>query len=138
MLANLRAFLIATLLVGSVALLSLFLLRSLFERNLQTEVSPDRRNVALVIEVTGAAATDANLLLVKLHHRFYPFRDNIFGGPNYGGHVSVDWKDSYNLLIRCSECSVNFDPKLVCSWHGIAVHYDFQGRYYPFVQRSCP
>jgi hypothetical protein len=72
---------------------------------LQRTASPDGAVIAEVNASGAAGATDTAYLSVRLRDRLNPFREDVFGGLDYGAHITVRWADSRNLSITCGYCT---------------------------------
>jgi len=98
----------------------------------QRLTSPDGHVIAQVNASGIVSNFSSAYLCVELGTRFTPFWHCVFGGLDYGAHLSVSWIDSKNLLIKCEDCSMNplifskLTPPYTKEdrWHEIAIHYD--------------
>jgi hypothetical protein len=111
-------------------------------RTLQREVSPNGSVIAEVTESGGAAATDTNYVGVTLKTKLNPIRHYVYGGLDYGAHISVSWLDHDRLLISCQHCeNLHGGDIIERKWHDVTVCYARSNVVEPpFAEdgKSCP
>jgi hypothetical protein len=115
------------LLIGGGILLlcvSVYLYLILYDGQEQQRVtSPDGKIIAEVRDYNQSAATDAVQVTVELRTASNPFRHTVLLCLNYGGTVTISWKDATNLQIECAHCENLRSYKLERSWNGVSIHY---------------
>jgi hypothetical protein len=73
---------------------------------------------------TLAAATDANVVSVRLYPGILYFGDNVFDASTYGGDISVAWQDQSHLRIRVKRPDQLEIHRKLKSWKGVTIIYE--------------
>jgi hypothetical protein len=90
---------------------------------LQLQRSPDGKTIA-EIRNYSTAATDAFQTSIELRHAMSPFRESVLFGSNYGAEFSLEWRDSSNLIVKCTGCQhLNLSLRKD-NWDNVAIHYE--------------
>jgi hypothetical protein len=94
---------------------------------LQRIASPDGAVIAEVNTSGAAGATDTTYTGVMLRSRLNPFREYVFGGLDYGVHITAGWTGSRNLLITCEDCTRLSGGNIKLDhWRDVAIRYEIR------------
>jgi hypothetical protein len=116
---------VLVLLIAAVCLFVLY--ERVFSGTVRQRVnSPDGRIVAEVRVYAGLSAMDAPEDAVQVKTRLSPFRHTVFFALNYGGSVTLSWKDADTLVVKCGKCSNMRVYTKERSWHDVSIEYAVQ------------
>jgi|HubBroStandDraft_2_1064218.scaffolds.fasta_scaffold110505_3 hypothetical protein len=90
----------------------------------QKAAAPSGSIIAEVRLNTLAAATDANVVSVRLYPSVMRFGDNVFDASTYGGDVSVMWQDQSHLRIRVKHPDQLEIHRQLKNWKGVTIIYE--------------
>src|SRR5260370_977314 len=84
----------------------------------QKAIAPTGSVIAEVRLNTLAAATDANVVSVRLYPSIMHFGDTVFDASTYGGDVSIVWQDQSHLHIRVKHADQFEIHRQLRNWKG--------------------